>query len=440
MICPLDYRYGRTQMKKIFEESNRLNYMLKVEGAIALAHAVFGNIPEEDAKKIAEVADTSHVKIERVKEIEAEVKHDVMAVVKALTEVAGASGKYVHLGATSNDIIDSANALQIKDALKLIEEDLIELRRTLVHLAKKHKNTVMIGRTHGQHAVPITFGLKIAVFATEFARHEQRLREGYPRFIAGKLLGAVGTGAALGENALEIQEKVMENLGIAAENGCTQVVGRDRYIELVCLLANIATTCEKFATEIRNLQRTEVNEVAEHFEEKQVGSSTMPHKRNPVLAENICGLARILRSFVIPAFENNIMWHERDLTNSSAERFIIPHAFVLCDDILQKTILLAGKLNVNAEVMRKNIEMTNGLVMSERVMIALTKHGMGRQEAHEVLRQLSNEVLVNKKHLKELLIEKNILSKEEVEKIFEAETYVGVADKIVDRIVKQLGD
>ncbi|MEM4293813.1 MAG: adenylosuccinate lyase, partial [Thermoplasmata archaeon] len=305
---------------------------------------------------------------------------------------------------------------------------------------KEHRDTVMIGRTHGQHALPITFGLKMAVFATEIARHEERIRQGIPRFCVGKLLGAVGTGAALGPNALKIQEKLMEKLGIWAENGCTQVVGRDRYIELICLLANIATTCEKFATEIRNLQRTEINEASEYFEETQVGSSTMPHKRNPVMAENICGLARVVRALVLPAFENNLMWHERDLTNSSAERFIIPHAFVLCDDIIHKTISLFRKLIVNAEQMRKNIEFTQGLVMAERVMIELTRKGMGRQEAHELLRKLSMEARAEKRHLRDLLVERQILSREEAGKIFEAASYVGVAPEIVDKIVRELGD
>ncbi|MCX8174282.1 MAG: adenylosuccinate lyase [Thermoplasmata archaeon] len=440
MICPLDYRYGREEMKRIFEENARLEYMLRVEGAIALAQADFGNIPAEMARKINEMATSEHVKLERVKEIENRIKHDVMAIVKALSEVCGDAGKFVHFGATSNDIIDTANAVQIKEALEILLKGLGELRKVLLTLAKEHRNTVMIGRTHGQHAVPITFGLKMAVFAVEIARHEERIKQGMPRFCAGKLLGAVGTGAALGANALEIQEKVMEKLGIWPENGCTQVVGRDRYIELVCLLANIVTTCEKFATEIRNLQRTEINEVAEHFEESQVGSSTMPHKRNPVLAENICGLARIARALVVPAFENNIMWHERDLANSSAERFIIPHAFILCDDIIHKTLSLFRKLNVNVTQMRENIELTRGLVMAERVMIELTKRGMGRQEAHELVRKLSMEALAQKKHLRDLLLERQIFDRAGLEKIFEAGTYVGVAPEIVDRIVKELGD
>jgi len=440
MICPIDYRYGTAKMKKIFEEKTRLDYMLRVESAIAAVQAEFGNIPVEHARKIREMASTEHVSYERVKEIEAEINHDVMAIVKALSEVCGEAGKYVHLGATSNDIIDTANALQMRDALGIILEDLHALKRTLLTLAKKYKHTVMIGRTHGQHAIPITFGLKMAVFATEIARHETRLKEALPRITAGKLLGAVGTGAALGKNALEIQAKVMENLGITAENGCTQVVGRDRYVELVCLLASIATSCEKFATEIRNLQRTEIDEVSEEFGEKQVGSSTMPHKRNPITAENICGLARMVRSLVIPAFENNLMWHERDLTNSSAERFILPHAFILCDDILVKTEKMLRTLRVNELQMLRNIEITNGLVMAERVMIELTKKGMGRQEAHELVRTLSMKAQAEKKHLKDLIASQNLFTSDELEKIFDARSYTGVAEEIVDKIVNEIGD
>ena len=316
MICPLEFRYGREEIKKIFSEESKLSYLLKVEASLAKAHAILGNIPEEAGKEIAVKANLKYVKLERVKEIEREIRHDVMAVVKALAEQCK-YGKYVHLGATSYDIVDTANALQIIDALSIIENEMVKLVKTLANLALKHKSTIMIGRTHGQHALPITFGLKMAVYATEVGRHIQRLRRVKEEISFGKMAGAVGTGASFGDKFFEIQKIVMEELGLNAELPATQIVGRDRYIELLSFLANVAVSMEKFATEIRNLQRTEIAEVEEFFEEKQVGSSTMPHKRNPVICEQICGLARIIRSNVVPAWENAIQWHERDLCNSS---------------------------------------------------------------------------------------------------------------------------
>ncbi|MEM2935145.1 MAG: adenylosuccinate lyase, partial [Candidatus Thermoplasmatota archaeon] len=295
MICPIEFRYGRDEIKNIFSEESRLSYWLKVEAKLARAHAFLGNIPEEAADEIEKKANLKYVKIERVKEIEKEIGHDVMAMVKALSEKCD-YGKYVHLGATSYDIVDTANALQIKDALNIIEKELIKLLSEILKLAKKHKKSVMIGRTHGQHALPITFGLKMVVYADEIFRHLIRLKRVREEISYGKMSGAVGTGASFGDKFFELQEFVMKELDLEPEIPSTQIVGRDRYVELLSFLANVSTSIEKFATEIRNLQRTEIAEVEEFFEEKQVGSSTMPHKRNPVTCEQICGLARLIRS------------------------------------------------------------------------------------------------------------------------------------------------
>ena len=310
--CPLDYRYGRKELKDIFSENKKLQYLLDVESALSRAHAKLGNIPQKAADEITKKATTKFVKIKRVNEIETETKHDIMAVTKALSELCdGDAGKYIHIGATSYDIVDTANALQFAESTTYIQKGLKELRSTLVNLSKKHKKTIMLGRTHGQHTIPITFGLKMAGFAMEIERHLERLFECKSRLLIGKLSGAVGTGAALGDKALKIQEEMLINLRLGVEDVSTQIVCRDRYNELLCILANISTSMEKFATEIRNLQRDEISEVAEAFEEKkQVGSSTMPHKRNPITSEQICGLSRIVRSFIIPAFENSIQWHE----------------------------------------------------------------------------------------------------------------------------------
>ena len=307
-VCPLDYRYGRKQLIEIFGETRRLQYLLDVEAALARAHAKIGNIQKSAADEITKKAKISYVKVDRVKEIEAETKHDIMSVTRALAEVCSDdAGKYIHLGATSYDIVDTANALQFADSTEFIRKGLRDLRNTLVNIAKKHKNTIMVGRTHGQHTIPITFGLKMAGYAMEIERHMERIFECKSRLLIGKLSGAVGTGAALGKNALKVQQEMLKELKLGVEDVSTQIVCRDRYNEIMGVLANIATSIEKFATEIRNLQRDEIGEVAEAFEaKKQVGSSTMPHKRNPITCEQICGLARIVRSFIIPTYENSI--------------------------------------------------------------------------------------------------------------------------------------
>jgi len=283
-------------------------------------------------------------------------------------------GAYVHLGATSYDIADTARALQLKEALGLIEKRLDDFERILMEKALQYKNTLMIGRTHGQHALPITLGFKFAVWMREISRHIQRLRECKERVLVGKMSGAVGTQAGLGLHAMKVQELVMQRLGIKSAEISTQIVQRDRHAELVCLSAVIASTLDNFATEIRELQRPEIGELCEHFEaKKQVGSSTMPHKRNPITCEKICGLAKIVRSLVFPALENVITWHERDLTQSSAERFIIPEACILVDHMLLLMSNVVANLYVDEQRMLKNIGLTQGRAMSEAVMIVLTK-------------------------------------------------------------------
>ena len=416
--------------------------MLDVEAALALAHAEVGNIPKKDAEKIATMASLKHVKLSRVKEIEREIKHDVAALVRALAEACGPSGAYVHLGATSYDIVDTAIALQLKDALELIEKRLDEFEKVLLEKALQHKNTLMMGRTHGQHALPITLGFKFAVWMREISRHIQRIRQCKERVLVGKMSGAVGTQAGLGANAMRIQELVMQRLGIKAADISTQIVQRDRHAELVCLLALIASSLENFATEIRELQRPEIGELFEPFEvEKQVGSSTMPHKRNPETCERICGLARIVRSLVVPALENVVTWHERDLTQSSAERFIIPEAFILVDYMLFLMINIVANLRVDEKRMLKNIELAQGRAMSEAVMMALTRKGMDRQEAHELLRKLTIKSEAEKRHFKEVLLEDKIvrskLSEKEVAEALKPKNYLGTAKKQVVLMVKK---
>jgi adenylosuccinate lyase len=442
-ILPIDTgRYGTAEMRRIFEEEARVQKMLDVEAALALAHAEVGNIPKADAEKIAAMASLKHVKLSRIKEIEREIKHDVAALVRALSEVCGPSGAYVHLGATSYDIVDTAIALQLKDALELIEKRLDEFEKVLMEKALQYKNTLMMGRTHGQHALPITLGFKFAVWMREISRHIQRLRQCRERVLVGKMSGAVGTQAGLGVHAMKIQELVMQRLGLKAADISTQIVQRDRHAELICLLALIASSLENFATEIRELQRPEIGELFEPFEvEKQVGSSTMPHKRNPQTCERICGLARIVRSLLIPALENVVTWHERDLTQSSAERFTIPEACVLVDYMLFLMTNIVANLRVDEERMLKNIELTQGRAMSEAVMIALTKKGMDRQEAHELLRKLTIKSEAEKRHFKDVLLEDKIvhrkLSEKEIAEALKPKNYLGTAKRQVDLMVRK---
>ena len=434
-ILPIDTgRYGTPEMREVFEEENRLQKMLDAEAALAWAHAEVGNIPKKDAEKIARIATLRYIRITRVKAIEKEIKHDVAAIVRALSEACGPSGAYVHLGATSYDIVDTANALQLKDALEIIENKLACLRRTLQEKTGKHKGTMMIGRTHGQHALPITLGFKFAVWVCEISRHIQRLRECKDRVAVGKISGAVGTQAGLGEHAPRIQELVMDRLGIRAAEISTQIVQRDRYAELVCVLALIASSLENFATEIRELQRPEIGELFESFEtEKQVGSSTMPHKQNPETCERVCGLARIVRSLVVPALEDIVTWHERDLTQSSAERFIFPEACILVDYLLELMTSIISNLRVDEKRMLENINLTQGRTMSEAVMMALTKKGVNRQEAHELLRKLAIKSEVEKRSFKQVLLQDEFvsakLSKKEIEFALNPKNYLGTAVK-----------
>lgn len=444
LVCPLDFRYGRPEVKRLFEEEARLSYVLRVEAALARAHADLGHIPKAAADEIERKASPKFVKLDRVKAIEAEIRHDLMAIVKALEEVCDAgAGGHVHLGATSYDAIDTGVALQLRDALDEIESSLRRLLAALVTLAKKHRSTVMLGRTHGQAAVPTTFGYKMIVFAAEVGRHLDRLAEGRPRICAGKMSGAVGTGAGFGADHEKVQDRVMKALGLEAEDAATQIVQRDRYVELIAWCANVATSMEKFATEIRNLQRTEINEAAEAFDvKKQVGSSTMAQKQNPVLSEQVSGLARLVRAGVHPAMDNAIQWHERDLANSSAERFLIPHTLILTDWVVAKMADVFEGLRVNPERMIANLEATGGSIMAESLLLTLARKGVSRQEAHEHVRRLSMAARNGGGSLaaaaaKDKLLAKHLTAKE-IRASLDPAAYVGTAPSRVERLAKAL--
>lgn len=439
-FCPLDYRYGSQDFKHIWSELGRHERQLEVERALIWAHWQLGRVTEEDYNAVAAIANPEAVTKERVSEIEAETRHDIMALTKAMAEAAGDAGWCIHLGATSNDIVDTAVGLQLRDSIVLLRQQLRHLISVCADVAERERDTVMLGRTHGQAAVPITFGLKAAVWLDELRRQLIRLDEASPRIAVGKFLGAVGTGAAQGENARELQRLILTHLGLGVPLATTQVVGRDRYVEYISWLANVATTCEKVLQEIRNLQRSELAEAGEGFDvKKQVGSSTMAHKKNPIKSENASGLARIVRSFIIPTYENALLWHERDLANSSSERFTLSHASALLEDVMVKTADVLTNMWVDRDRCLANIHAQKGLVMAEKVMIELVDHGVARDEAHEVMREASFEAVAKGEELIDVCSRTPAISAafsaEELEAMFDPLNHVGVAGEIVDECV-----
>ena len=436
-FCPLDYRYGDEDFKRIWSELGRHERQLEVERALIWAHMQLGKVSKDDYDAVAAIANPDSVTKERVSEIEAETRHDIMALTKAMAEAAGEAGWCIHLGATSNDIVDTAVALQLRDSIILLRKQLCALIEVCADVAERERDTVMLGRTHGQAAVPITFGLKAAVWLDELRRQLIRLDEAAPRIAVGKFLGAVGTGAAQGEHARELQRLIMTHLGLGVPLATTQVVGRDRYIEYVSWLANVAASCEKILQEIRNLQRSEIQEAGEGFDiKKQVGSSTMAHKKNPIKSENASGLARIVRSMIIPTYENALLWHERDLANSSSERFTLSHGSALCEDVINKTRQVLTNMWVDADRCLENIKSQRGLVMAEKVMIELVEHGIPRDEAHEILRSASFEAVDKKIELIDVCSRTPEIaaafSAEELEAMFDPMNHIGVSGEIVD--------
>ena len=429
-IHPIEFRYGTPEMKRIWEEENKLQRMLDIESALAQAEGELGIIPKEVADEISRKATTEYVKLERVKAIEAETNHDIAALSKGITEVCdNGAGEYVHFGATSNDIVDSSNSLLIRDSIDMLD------------LAEENKMKVCIGRTHGQHALPTTYGMKFALWADELHRQYERLEHARANVCVAMMDGAVGTTAALGTDGWKIHKTVARILELPAAKITNQVVQRDNHVEFISTLANIASTLDKIALEIRSLQRTEIMEVGEYFDpEKQVGSSTMPHKMNPITAERICGVARIVKSYVNAALDNNPLWHERDLTNSSCERIMFPESCILTDYILNLTIKLMNNLVFYDENIERNLNFTNGLIMAERLMAELTRAGMGKQTAYGIVRK--NAIKANKEKLLlgELILEdeevQKYLTEEDVEKIMDPHTYTGSIEIIIDELIE----
>jgi adenylosuccinate lyase len=439
-IHPIDFRYGTPEMRAVWDEEHRFSCIVAAEVALAKAEAVHGLIPGEAARAIA--AHATGASLVRAKAIEDEIHHDMMAIVRAITEACGDEGRWIHYGATSNDILDTATGLQVRESLALIEEKLIRLLTVLLLQSNATKHLVCAGRTHGQIGVPTTYGLRFAIWASEVGRHIERLRQMRPRVAVGQMTGAVGTQAALGEQGYEVMVTMMEELGLTPVDVSNQLVQRDRFAEYFMFLANVATTLDKIGVEIRMMQRSEIGELEEAFGKKQVGSSTMPHKRNPIKSEQVCGLARIVRAQVEPALQNNTLWDERDLTNSSSERILFPEASILTDHILALMTGVLEGLKINEENIRKNLMLLQGVNMAESVMIELTKGGMERQEAHEIVRVASMAALEEQRPLAVVLSEHPdvaaLLTLEQIAALLEPDNYIGTAVAQVERVTAKL--
>jgi len=392
-VSPIDYgRYGHPDMVTVFEEEHRHSLWLSIEAAVAEAQAAMNVIPKEAAADIRKTAKPDVVTLERTMEIEKRTRHDVVALFEAIAEKCeGPGARWIHYGLTSNDIKDTALGLQLKAAFDILIPQINILCESLIKKAKETQDLIAVGRSHGQHAVPITYGIRFTVWLEEFHRHKNRVLRAKESTGVGKISGATGSHAALGPSGFDIQKRVLENLGLNVPIATTQIVQRDRLAEAITSLANLASSIDKIATNLRNLQRTEIAETYEPFAKgKQVGSSAMPHKRNPVTCEKLSGLARIVRSLVPPALENVVSWEERDISHSSAERFIIPQAFVLTDYMVRELNHVIEGLTIDAKAVSKNLNLSNDSIMSEYVVTLLTKAGLERPKAHEKLRALSN--------------------------------------------------
>ena len=371
-------RYSRPEMRAIWEPQAKTQRWLDVEIAVCEGLAYFGIVPQADVDKIKA---NSRFELDRIAELELETRHDVMAFVKNVQEHLGPEGRFVHYGITSYDVVDTALSLLLRDSLDMIIQGVHKLKAVVGRIAIEHKDTLQIGRTHGIHAEPITFGFKMALWYSEIDRNIVRLTHARENIAYGKISGAVGTHANIEP---KVETWVCDRLGLKAADVSTQILQRDRHAEVVTSLAIMAGSLEKFATELRNLQRTEILEVQEFFAAGQRGSSAMPHKRNPWNSETVSGLARVIRGYVVPALEDVTTWHERDLANSSVERVILPDVCMLMDWMLAKFTNILDTLNIYPENMKRNVEKMGGLVASEQVMLALIEKGLSRDDAYKV--------------------------------------------------------
>ncbi|MCH8915496.1 MAG: adenylosuccinate lyase [Thaumarchaeota archaeon] len=443
-ILPIDSgRYGTKEMIEIFSEQKKINYQLEIEGAAAISQSEIGIIPKVVGKKILKVTLSGKITAKRIKQLEAKSDHDTAALVESLNEKCTKDVRpWIHYGLTSNDLVDTSNSMQMRDTLKIIEPKVAKLATILAQKAVKHGKIPAVGRTHGQHASIISFGLKFANWAAEMAKHVERIEEIKKRILICKTLGVVGTGSLMGAKSLEVQKRVAKRLKLYPAEVTTQVVPRERYAEYVFELALIGATLEKIAVEIRNLQRTEIGEVAEQFKKGQMGSSAVPVKRNPIKSERISSLSRMVRSQVAITFENIPLWHERDLSNSANERFVIPIVSILVDEMLETMTRIISNLMVNEKRIVENLYITKGQIFAEFVLEALIKKGVPRFVAYKDVQRVA--FMANDKGMQYIDAIKNDkafssrLTDKEIESIFTPEKHLGASPIIISNVKKSV--
>ena len=424
-------RYSRPRMKKIWSDKSNFDKWLEVELAVCEAWLALGEIPKEAITKIRKATYDP----DRIAEFFKVTHHDMTAFLKSVAESLGEESRFIHLGLTSSDVMDTALSLQLKEAANILSQDIGDLISTLENKAIEHKYTIMMGRTHGVHAEPTTFGLKIALWVEEMKRNAERLQDATRIVSVGKISGAVGTYATVSP---EVEKIACQKLGLIPAPISSQIIQRDRHAQFVATLAITASSLEKFATEIRNLQRTEILEVEEPFEPGQTGSSAMPHKRNPELCERICGLARLMRGYVTTSLENVALWHERDISHSSTERIIMPDSCLALDYMLSLFTSVIKGLKVYPENMRRNLELTQGLIFSQRILLALIDKGLNREKAYQIVQRNAMEAWQQRKNFLSLLEADNQvtahLTKSELESLFDYSYYLKYVDNIFERL------
>ena len=442
-ILPIDSgRYGSNEIRKIFEEENRLRYQLDFEAQVALSQGKFNLIPLDASREIARITRSNKITMKKIKDLESITEHDTASLVQAISEYCSPSTKpWIHYGLTSNDVVDTSTSMQLKVAFEIIEPKILKLISLLISKVRRYSSLPSVGRTHGQHASIISFGLKFAVWVNELSYHVERIEEGKKRFLLCKTLGVVGTGSLMGSKALDVQKSVAKSLGLYSIEAATQVIPRERLAEVQFIISLIGCTLDKIATEIRNLQRTEIGEVEEPFKKGQLGSSAVPIKRNPIKSERISSLARILRSFSNISQENISLWHERDLSNSANERFTIPMGVILLDEMIHSMIKVIEGLSVNRQKILDNINKTKGRIFAEFILEALVKKGIPRMKAYDNIQHVAFETLPDDKDFKEAIMQDPSigahLSKNELRIIFDPNTHLAASARIIKDVIRK---
>ncbi len=439
-VHPIEYRYGCEELRRIFSVENFYRTMAMVELAVVEKQEKHGIVPDGTSGALRRAIEK--LDVNDIFEEEKITRHDIMALINVLARHMGELGEYIHIGLTSADLRDTAKVLILREALDHIESKLKLLIKCLGELASRYIDLPCVARTHGMHASIYTLGRKFAVFADEFLRHIERIHDARKRIFVGKISGSVGIHSSLGEVGEIVEREVLEELGLGVDESATQIISRDRFAEIFLLMSLISSSLEKLATEIRNLQRTEISELEEQFLSSQVGSTAMPHKRNPISSENICSIARVVRGLAIAALENIVLWHERDLTNSASERIIIPEIFMLVDEQISRAIKILRNLKINIKNIERNIKFTGGMIYSDILVTRLAMRGLGRQNAHELVRRIAMEAYESGRNFIELVLSndtiRKYLTEEEIREIFRPDPHIKVAVKRVEKTLAKI--